>query len=405
MRSCRFLATFFLSLGLALPVTALGQDDGVELEEILVTARKVGESIQDIPLSITAFGSEEIQARQIVNIEDIINFTPGLHVSNVYGDRQVNALIFRGMDPPTNERQVQLSSSFIDGIYIAGSPHMVSMNDIERVEVVKGPQSAFFGRATFGGAVNYITKTPGNEWRGDVELILGDNSRADLSGSIEGPIIEDKLTFRVTGRAYTYDGGWDNGFPTGDDLGAQETQAISLTLYATPTDNVTIKFRSLYSEDHDGAGVSFLTDDSINNCGPFWDPADPNNDPDLPAVARDYYCGTITRDLFPSEQVVDTSVNVGAPGTSWPKDDFGVERFVNINSLDISVDIGDYTVSSTTGYYTETNRNMWHFLPRELFAYSQWRDKSFSEELRLTSPQDQRLRLDGWLVLSGSYLR
>ena len=81
------------------------------------------------------------------------------------------------------------------------------MNDIERVEVVKGPQSAFFGRATFGGAVNFITKTPGNEWAGDAQLIAGEDARWDLEGSVEGPIVQDKLAFRVSGHRRVHGGG------------------------------------------------------------------------------------------------------------------------------------------------------------------------------------------------------
>ena len=69
----------------------------------------------------------------------------------------------------------------MDGFYLPGTSQWLSMNDIERVEVVKGPQSAFFGRATFGGAINFISKTPGDDFNGDANLILGDNGRADLA--------------------------------------------------------------------------------------------------------------------------------------------------------------------------------------------------------------------------------
>lgn len=69
---------------------------------------------------------------------------------------------FRAIDPPSSVRSTQTSSAFVDGFYLPGTSQWLSMNDIERVEVVKGPQSAFFGRATFGGAINFISKVPGN---------------------------------------------------------------------------------------------------------------------------------------------------------------------------------------------------------------------------------------------------
>ena len=218
----RALATMmFVPLGLAAPATSFGQDELPLMEEITVTARKIGESIQDIPLSITAFASEDIKAQAITGIEDIANFTPGLHMSHVIATRNDPALKFRGMDNSNTQRDQQLASSFVDGIYLSGTSQWVSMNDIERVEMVKGPQSAFFGRGTFGGAVNYITKTPGNEWAADARLVAGQEGRADLEASMEGPILADRLAFRVTGRYYTYDGGWDNEWPGGDKLGSQ----------------------------------------------------------------------------------------------------------------------------------------------------------------------------------------
>ena len=389
----RVLATMmFVPLGLAAPATSFGQDELPLMEEITVTARKIGESIQDIPLSITAFTSEDIKAQAITGIEDIANFTPGLHMSNVLATRNDPALKFRGMDNSNTQRDQQLASAFVDGIYLSGTSQWVSMNDIERVEVVKGPQSAFFGRATFGGAVNYITKTPGDEWAADLQLVAGQDGRMDLEGSVEGPIVEGKFSYRLTGRLYSYDGGWDNEWPGGDKLGAQETRALSLTLYATPSENVSIRFRSVYSEDDDGAGVRFLQLAAENNCGPFF------TQESSPGITpKTYYCGTITRAGL-TGLALDTSVNLSTPGASWPKDDMGLEREINLNSLEVNVDIGDYTLSSVTGAFKDRTKDMRELLPGELLFYAEWEDTTFSQELRLTSPQEERLR---WMI--GAY--
>ena len=389
----RSLATLVIvPLGLAVPGTSFGQGEEPLMEEILVTARKIGESIQDIPLSITAFTAEDIKAQGIIGIEDIANFTPGLHMSNVLATRNDPALKFRGMDNSNTQRDQQLASAFVDGVYLSGTSQWVSMNDIERVEVVKGPQSAFFGRATFGGAVNYITKTPGEELSGDVQLVAGQDGRTDLEASVEGPILEDRLSFRLTGRYYSYDGGWDNEWPDGDKLGAQETRALSLTLYATPTDNASIKFRSVYSEDDDGAGVRFLQLAAQNNCGPAFAPGS------VPGItAKNYYCGTITRDGL-TGLALDTSVDLSTPGASWPKNDMGLDRYINLNSLEISVDIGSYSLSSVTGAFKDRTRDMRELLPGELLVYAEWEDTTFSQELRLASSQEDRLR---WML--GAY--
>ncbi len=369
-----------------MPGIAFSQDDEeFMVEEIVVTARKIGESIQDIPLSITAFSAQDIQNRQIVDLDDIAQFTPGVHLSNRLGTRNSPPIRIRGMDPPSEERNKQLASAFVDGVYLPGTAQWVSMNDIERVEVVKGPQSAFFGRATFGGAINFITKTPGNEWGGDLQAIVGDSGRADLWLSAHGPIIEDVLAFRASGRTYTYDGAWTNTFPGSDNLGSQETLAGSLTLYFTPNDDVRIKFRTVYSVDDDGLGVMFLDKGFNNNCGPF--------DPTVPR-ASSYFCGTLTRERADNGLAIDTSPMVD---TTY-KRDAGLYRRTQMSTLSIDWDIGDYTVSSLTGMYEEDTQEMRELLTDELMVFLEWQDESFSQELRLTSPQDRPLR---WMI--GAY--
>lgn len=386
MINCRvFIALIILSLGIGSSGPVFSQTESID--EITVTARKIGESIQKVPLSITAFTAEQIKQQQLTSIEDVAKFTPGLHMSNRLGSRNSPPLRFRGLEPPSEERNKQLASAFVDGIYLPTTSQWVSMNDVERVEVVKGPQSAFFGRATFGGAINFITKTPGNEWGGDASLIVGDNNRQDLWLSAEGPIIEDKLAVRASTRLYTYDGAWENPFPgSTSNLGAEETKSLSLTLYATPTDNIAIKFRHVYNEDRDGLSTQFLIKGESNNCGPF-DPAVPR--------AADYFCGTLSRDLVSNGVGIDTSDLVDKS----LKSELGLERFVNLTSLGIDIDIGEYTLSSVTGMYTENFAEMRELLTDEIFFFGDWEDESFSQELRLASPQDRRLR---WMV--GAYM-
>lgn len=385
MSACRrFALLLIVSLGVGTSGVSFAQDG---LEEIVVTARKVGESIQEIPLSITAFGAEEIKERQIVDIEDLAAFTPGLHRSNDLGDRSDPSLRFRGMDPPSFERQKQLASSFIDGVFLPGGSNFMSMNDIERVEVVKGPQSAFFGRATFSGAINYITKTPGNDWGGDIQAIVGDNGRKDLWLSAEGPIVEDKLFFRASARSYAYDGAWPNSFPGSENLGAQETTSGAITLYATPTDNLSIKLRHVYSEDRDGMGTQWIVSGEDNNCGGAF------NTPGLNGTSS-YFCGTLSRGLV-EQGSRGLAIDTSPPVSGALKSEMGLERFTNLTSLEVNVDIGDYTLTSVSGSFTESTANLRELITNEILSFSEWQDESFSQELRLTSDQEQRLR---WMV-------
>ena len=356
------------------------------LEEIVVTARKRDESIQDIPLSVAAFSSEQLREQQITDVEDMLQFVPGVHMSNHTANRNNPAIRFRAIDPPSSVRSSQTSSAFVDGVYLPGTTQWLSMNDIERVEVVKGPQSAFFGRATFGGAINFISRTPGDEFNGDINLIVGDSGRADLWVSGEGALIEDRLYLRASGRFYTYDGAWKNEHPTGGDLGAQKTNAGSVTLYATPTDDLSIKLRHVRTTDDDGLAVQFLVKGENNNCGPFTTNG--------VTGSATYYCGTLNRDLISNGVSIDTS----PVADTVYKDDMGLDRTTELTSLNIDWDIGGYTLSSVTGQYREDTEEMRELLTDELLVYLKWKDESWSQELRLSSPQDKRLR---WMV--GAY--
>jgi len=355
------------------------------LEEIVVTARKRDESIQDIPLSVTAFSANQIKGQAITDVEDVIQFIPGVHMSNHTANRNNPAIRFRAIDPPSSVRGEQTSASFLDGVYLPTGSQMVSMDDIERVEVVKGPQSAFFGRSTFAGAINFVTKTPGNEAGADVNLILGDNKRADLWLSAEGPIVEDKLFIRASGRYYTYDGAWKNEHPSGGDLGAQQTSAGSVTVYATPSEDFSLKARYMHTVLDDGLAVQFLVKGESNNCGPFTTNG--------VTGTADYYCGTLTRDLITNGIQIDTSP---LEDTSI-KEDLGLDRKFDFFSLNADWDLGGsgYTLSSVTGFYKESTEELRELLTDEIMVYPRWKDASWSQELRLASPEDESLR---WMV-------
>ena len=139
----------------------------------------------------------------------------------------------------------------LDGIYVLGATHTIPLDDLERVEVIKGPQAAYFGRNTFGGAVNYITKNPSTEeWSGQVQASGATYEEYDVSASVQGPLMENKLGFRIGGRLYGRGNMWTAS--DGGGIGEQSTSTIYGTLYATPNENFDIKLRAFYARDDDG---------------------------------------------------------------------------------------------------------------------------------------------------------
>ena len=139
---------------LSLPsITAQAQEAN---DEIIVTARKRAESLQSVPLAITAFTAEHIEDAGIDSVEDVALLTPGLTFAKLFGGGS-NTPVIRGMSTSIGEPNVGF---FVDGVYQSSKVIMDSMlgGNIERIEVAKGPQSALYGRNTFGGAINFVTK-------------------------------------------------------------------------------------------------------------------------------------------------------------------------------------------------------------------------------------------------------
>ncbi len=181
-------------------------------DEIVVTARKREERLQDVPLSVSALTAKQLEQLQVRDTKDIAALTPGLNFEGYLGGS--GTPVIRGASQQRITDLDQNVSSFFDGIYL---PRQYAVNlgviGLERVEVVKGPQSALYGRNAFMGAINYVTKKPGNEWAGSAELTAGIYSRFDILGDISGPLIKDKLFVRFGVGYSKFDGDQKNGNP------------------------------------------------------------------------------------------------------------------------------------------------------------------------------------------------
>jgi iron complex outermembrane receptor protein len=226
------------------------------LEEIVVTARKREEALLDIPVAITAFSAADIEKADVYDIREIIRFAPNFQFQSVGGNggggRSNPFIIFRGMTMSSTLPRQSTGAVFIDGVYVLGGANSVNTVDVERVEVIKGPQNAYFGRNTFGGAINFITKTPStDEYRGEISGEGSSRESYDLNFSYEGPLVADKLSARVT--TVLHQKGSQYRANDGGELGEETTESITGTLYATPNDSFWVKGRVHYQEDDDGA--------------------------------------------------------------------------------------------------------------------------------------------------------
>ena len=244
------------------------EDASAQIGEILVTARKREESLQEIPLSITAFDASAIERNRIHTISDLAKYTPGLVFDGGFVPQDTRPQI-RGLPATRGRPPVGI---LIDGIDVssesmltAGGGMLANLRllDTERIEVVKGPQSALYGRVAFGGAINYISKKPGDEVEGNFIADVGDYGQLELRGSVSGPV-SDKVSLGFNAAYAEHDGYYENSLD-GQKLGAFESVGFSVSARFTPSDNVTNNTRISYSEDEYSPRAQSLLSRSTNS--------------------------------------------------------------------------------------------------------------------------------------------
>ena len=274
-RSLAALAAGTIAGGAALP--ALAQDPAI-LEEITVTARKKEEIIQEVPVAVTAISASMIESMNLQNLDDIAKFTAGLTFDPEFS-RTSNRPVIRGQANILGDSGV---SYFIDGVYITGSINDYDLNDIERIEVVKGPQSALYGRNTYSGAINIITKSPQEGLNARAQIQVSDDDQQQLSASVNGKA--GAFGFGLTGRYYELDSPWTTDFD-GARVGQQESSSLSGVLTFEPGERFSARLRAYYNETRDGQPPLFAQPASFNNCFP--------DNGSLYAGLGRYYCGEV----------------------------------------------------------------------------------------------------------------
>ena len=263
-----------LLLGSAAVTAMLGAESvlaqQITLEEIVVTARARTETLQAIPLAITAFTAADIENAGMQDLTDIAMQTAGMQFfsrRSAYRAGRVDSVVnLRGVSTGGSLDHLQPASLFVDGIYVLGTASSIGLQDLERVEVIKGPQSAFFGRNTFAGAINFITKNPSlTDYETSVSASAATYDKFDFSVMTSVPLIEDKLAVQINGRLYSRGGEWTA--TDGGKLGQESSSFISATVYGEPNERSSFKFRAYYQRDDDGSPVSgVLTGDEFDSC-------------------------------------------------------------------------------------------------------------------------------------------
>ena len=235
------------------------------VQEIVVTARKRNETLIEVPVSIQSLSEKDLRAAAITDIADLTTKS-GFSFTSAQGNgaqgRAFGVTTFRGLQGELNYPWENSGGVFIDGIFISGGVGSIGMTDVARVEVLKGPQNAFFGRSTFGGAVNFITKNPSDTLKGSVNAMLDHHGSVGVDATIEGPLSEGLAAGRVTFGNHTKAARFRAS--DGGELGAESSRFVTGTVYLTPTDDLWLRLRGHFQKDDDSSAATALVSSTGN---------------------------------------------------------------------------------------------------------------------------------------------
>jgi outer membrane receptor protein involved in Fe transport len=230
-----------LSAAVAAAMTCSAAPAFAQLEEIVVTATRRVESLQDVPISVTAITGQSIQEFGFSDMEDLSSFVPNLQMRDTFVGQ---ALYIRGIGTAvSNEAFEQAVATFADGVYYGrDNLSQNALFDLERVEVVRGPQPTFAGQSATAGALNIITRLPGDTWEGNLTAGYGSDEEQTLEFGMGGPV-SDTFGIRFSGRYYTLDDAGYTRLLDGQELGIKENKAARISAVWSPTDNFDATFK------------------------------------------------------------------------------------------------------------------------------------------------------------------
>ena len=254
--------SYLLGVIIALiPLHAAAQDERPLLEEIIVTAEKRSESLQDLSQAVTALSGEDIDNRNITSFVDLSSIAPGVTVAKNEGFKTVIAI--RGVGNEANQNAIANPSVsyHLDGIYVA-SPFALHTDflDLERIEVLRGPQGTLFGQNSTGGAINVITQAPDTEeFSGKADITVGNYSLIRARGSVNIPI-SDTMALRASVASHNHDG-FSKNIVIDQELDQADSISARARLLWAPMDNLRFNFTAqYYDENTNGAAQKGILD-------------------------------------------------------------------------------------------------------------------------------------------------
>lgn len=366
----------FMAMTLSLTAPAFAQNDEPVLEEMIVTAQKRPQSLRDVPLSVSALMGEKIESAGITSIENMADYIPSLNMTQTGIGTNI---AIRGISSGVNQGFEQSAAQFIDGIHFGRAQlSRAPFLDIERIEVLRGPQSILFGKNSTAGAISITTAKPGDELEAKLSALYEpEYGEQDIRLVLSGPI-SDTVGGRLAILDSSTDGYMEN-TTLGRDESTDKNRVIRATVQWQPSDlwDIVLKLED-GSFDSEGRNVEVL-----NPVGGS-------------------YANTLSF-LTQGAYQLDTTHD-------WKRQsngDYSINDTENI-TLTVERQLGEYTLTSVTGYNAYTYEELCDCDFTGASGFNILSDEDYSQvsqELRITSPEDETISYIGGLFFQGSSLK
>ena len=342
-----------------------------KLEEIIVTAQKRVENLQDVPLSVAAVSGDKLEKAGIENLEDLTAYLPNIHFTETGLSTQLRV---RGIGSDNSQGFEQSVGMYIDGIYYGRAQLFRSpIMDMSRAELLRGPQTTLFGKNSIAGALNLTTARPTDQFEGKVSLSHEvEQNQNEFNAVVSGPLSET-VNARLAVRSYSEDGYFYNSFKDTQEPRTEE-DSIRLSVDWQATDKLSVFFKAQHdSFDVDGRAIDITQDialdGSSNNYAFYLDDilGDPTLESDIPFVRQ-----------------------TESPETS--------RNEINNFLVNAEYELGENTLTFVTGWldFNYTDNCDCDYTASEILNVNLSEDYSqFSQEIRITSPTDQKIEWMG----------
>ncbi|WP_321346842.1 TonB-dependent receptor [uncultured Draconibacterium sp.] len=354
--------------------------DDIHLEPILVSAQKREQQLLDVPTAISSVSNQLMNEANITELSTLGEFVPGLYVREQGANRPTFSIRGLSSDEVSPSAQPRVSVFFNNVPINRANSASLELYDMDRVEVLKGPQNTLFGRGAQAGAVHYISKMPENKFYGSVTAGLGDYGQQEYRGMINVPIIDNKLMMRAAGIYNSRDGYIEN--TLGGDLMGKETLAGRFSLRFRPAWNHRFDVVVNYQKD-DTPGIAFMPDSLPNTNGAigiFSGVASHEQGENL-GTGKEIFDATLNYRFYMTEHTYWTSI------TSYRKTDAS-SRWDGDGTASAAIDMAEYAGSSQ--FYQEIRGNFsQNSRLNGSLGGSFWREKA--DQTYWFSPNEQHL--------------